>query len=48
MNAAVGFLVDTAIMAIAYAAAFALRFDFHAPSWGWAKVCTSFVTVWSV
>ena len=48
MNAAVGFLVDTAIMAIAYAAAFALRFDFRAPSWGWASVWMSFVTVWSV
>ena len=48
MNAAVGFLVDTAIMAIAYAAAFALRFDFRAPMWGWAGVLTSFITVWSV
>ena len=48
MNAAVGFLVDTAIMAIAYAAAFLLRFDFHAPGWGWARVWTSFITVWSV
>ena len=48
MNAAIGFLVDTAIMAVAYAAAFALRFDFRAPSWGWARVWTSFITVWSV
>ena len=48
MNAAVGFLVDTAIMAIAYAAAFALRFDFQAPRWGWSGVWTSFITVWSV
>ena len=48
MNAAIGFLVDTAIMVIAYAAAFLLRFDFHAPGWGWARVWTSFITVWSV
>ena len=48
MNAALGFLVDTAIMAIAYAAAFLLRFDFHAPGWGWTRVWTSFITVWSV
>ena len=48
MNATVGFLIDTAIMAIAYAAAFALRFDFEEPRWGWAAVWTSFVTVWSV
>ena len=48
MNAAIGFLVDTAIMAIAYVAAFLLRFDFHAPGWGWARVWTSFITVWSV
>ena len=43
-----GLLVDTAIMAIAYAAAFALRFDFHRPVWGWGGVCSAFVTVWAV
>ena len=48
MKAAVGFLVDTAIMAIAFAAAFALRFDFQAPRWGWIAVWQSFITVWSV
>ena len=48
MNAALGLLTDLAIMAIAYAAAFLLRFDFQAPSWGWARVWTSFITVGSV
>ena len=40
--------MDLAIMAIAYAAAFLLRFDFQAPSWGWTRVWTSFITVGSV
>ena len=35
-------------MVIAYAAAFLLRFDFHAPSWGWPRVWSSFITVGSV
>ena len=35
-------------MAGAYAAAFALRFDFQEPHWGWGLVAQSFVTVWSV
>ena len=48
MNGLVGLLVDAAIMAIAYAAAFLLRFDFRAPGWGWTRVWTSFITVWSV
>ena len=48
MKAAVGFLADTAIMAIAFGAAFALRFDFQAPRWGWIAVWQSFITVWSV
>ena len=48
MNAALGLLADLAIMVIAYAAAFALRFDFQAPSWGWARVWSSFITVASV
>lgn len=43
-----GLLVDTMIMAFAYAVAFALRFDFQPPHWGWLRVATSFVTVWSV
>jgi len=40
--------MDTAVMAFAYAAAFALRFDFQTPHWGWLRVCYSFVTVWAV
>ena len=48
MKAAVGFLVDTAIMAIAFAAAIALRFEFQAPRWGWSATWHSFITVWSV
>ena len=41
----IGFLVDVMIMAAAYAAAFALRFDFQEPRWGWGGVWTSFITV---
>jgi len=48
MHALLGFAVDSAVMAFAYAAAFALRFDFQPPNWGWLRVCLSFVTVWSV
>ena len=48
MNAILGLLADLAIMAIAFAAAFALRFDFQAPSWGWGRVWSSFITVASV
>ena len=40
-----GYFVDVVIMAAAYAAAFALRFDFQEPRWGWGGVWTSFVTV---
>ena len=35
-------------MAAAFAAAFALRFDFRPPSWGWSGVWSSFVVVWAV
>ena len=41
----VSYFVDVAIMAAAYAVAFALRFDFQEPRWGWAGVWTSFITV---
>ena len=41
----IGFFVDLLIMAVAYAAAFALRFDFQEPRWGWGGVWTSFITV---
>ena len=45
MKTILGFLIDLGIMAAAYAAAFALRFDFQEPRWGWSGVWTSFVTV---
>ena len=45
MKTILGFLIDLGIMAAAYAAAFALRFDFQEPRWGWGGVWTSFVTV---
>lgn len=48
MSTLLTLLADTAVMAAAYAAAFALRFDFEEPMWGWFGVCQSFVTVWSV
>ena len=43
-----GAAADSAIMAIAFAAALALRFDFQPPRWGWGVAWQSFVTVWSV
>ncbi len=36
---------DAGVMAVAYLAAFLLRFDFFEPYWGWRKVAYSFVTV---
>ena len=44
----VAFFADTAAFALAYAAAFALRFDFQEPVFGWHAVAASFVTVWAV
>ena len=44
----IGFLIDLVIMAAAYAAAFALRFDFQEPRWGWCGVWTAFITVSAV
>lgn len=41
----VGLAVDTFILALAYAGAIALRFDFHMPRWGWRAAAYSFVTV---
>ena len=48
MRILIGLLADTAIMAIAFAAAIALRFEFQAPRWGWSATWQSFITVWSV
>ena len=42
---AVGLVADVAVLAVAHWGAFALRFDFHAPRWGWRAVALSFVTV---
>ena len=41
----VGLVADGVVLAAAYWGAFALRFDFHAPRWGWRAVALSFVTV---
>ena len=41
----IGWLVDVAVMVAAYASAFALRFDFQEPRWGWGGVGTSFILV---
>ena len=41
-------LVDSVIMAVAFAAAFMLRFDFQEPRWGWGRVWCSFIVVWVV
>lgn len=43
----VGICVDTAVMGAAYVGAFALRFDFREPTWGWAGVALSFIAVWA-
>ena len=43
-----GVSVDAAVIALAYFAAFALRFDFAEPSWGWRKVAISCLTVLAV
>ena len=47
-RAIVGGVTDTLVMVAAYAAAFALRFEFEEPMWGWKGVWISFFTVWSV
>ncbi len=44
----VAFVADSAAFAFAYAAAFALRFDFQEPIFGWTPVAWSFLTVWAV
>ncbi len=40
-----GLFIDAAFLGAAYFGAFLLRFDFHAPNWGWKAVAYSFVTV---
>ena len=35
----VGLVADAAVLAAAYWGAVVLRFDFHAPRWGWRTCC---------
>ena len=44
----VGGVADSLVMAAAFAAAFALRFEFQEPLWGWKGAWISFLSVWSV
>ena len=44
----VGAAVDLGVLGFAYLCAFALRFDFAEPAWGWRKVALSFLTVGAV
>ncbi len=44
----VGGVADALVMVAAFAASFALRFEFEEPIWGWKGVWISFLTVWSV
>lgn len=44
----VGMAADFSSLAVAYWLAFLLRFDFHAPRWGWRAVALSFLTVSAV
>ena len=48
LTRAAGLLVDAAVLAAAYMGAFALRFDFGEPRWGWSAVAASFLTVCAV
>ncbi len=41
----VGLFVDTGILGLTYLAAFALRLDFRAPTWGWRATAMSFIVV---
>ena len=45
---AVGLAIDGSVLACAFVFAFALRFDFQTPRWGWRTVAVSFVTVCAV
>ena len=43
-----GVAMDALVMVAAFAASFALRFEFQEPLWGWRGAWVSFLTVWSV
>ncbi len=45
---AMGLLIDTGLLGMAYLAAVILRFDFREPLWGWRATALSFGTVWLV
>ncbi len=47
-SVAVGVAMDALVMVAAFAASFALRFEFREPVWGWRGAWLSFLTVWSV
>ena len=40
-----GLVIDASVLGLAYWGAYALRFDFQDPRWGWANVALSFLTV---
>ena len=42
---AAGLVVDASVLGLAYWGAYALRFDFQDPRWGWTNVALSFLTV---
>ena len=44
----VGVTIDALVMVAAFAASFAMRFEFREPMWGWKGAWLSFLTVWSV
>lgn len=48
LTRAAGLLIDAVTLGAAYLGAFALRFDFGEPRWGWRAVALSFVTVCAV
>ena len=42
---AAGLVIDASVLGLAYWGAYALRFDFQDPRWGWTNVALSFLTV---
>ena len=48
MDRFLGFFIDTLVMGFAYFFAILLRFEFHAPRWGWSGVAMTFLVVAAV